>query len=135
MPHILQRILTGYAFYCMLFFMSESDPFAGWGAKREEQVERSVEAINNGEIRLDIPCEEARHEWFVMAREMYVANNPEPRFPIDLEVGIHMGGCETDDCQTLQTAYWELLKPSHPYAADLLAHTLNALEATIFPNK
>jgi hypothetical protein len=113
--------------------MSEQNPFTGWGAKREEQVERSLEAIESGEIRTEIPCAEARREWFVMARTMYVGNNPEPRFPIDLEVGMHMGGCETTECQQISAAYWELLRPSHPGASELLSDVIDTLEVSVMP--
>lgn len=116
-------------------FMSEQGPFDGWGAKREEQVERSFSAIESGEIRMEIPCEEARREWFVMARTMYVGNNPEPRFPIDLEVGIHLGRCEATGCQQVSTAYQEILKPSHPGASELLSDIIDTLEASVMPPK
>lgn len=113
--------------------MTESDPFDGWGAKRDEQMERGMDAINAGEVRMEIACEEARRQWFTMARDMYVANNPEPRFPIDLEIGIHLGKCDTEPCQRLRDAYQEILRPSHPGAAELLAEVIDTLEANIIP--
>lgn len=115
--------------------MSEQDPFVGWGAKREEQIERSLDAIEAGEIRTEIPCDEARQQWFIMARSMYVANDPEPRFPIDLEVGIHLGGCETAECQQLSSAYWEILRPSHPDASELLSDVIGTLEVSVMPSQ
>ena len=113
--------------------MSEKDLFDGWGAKREKQVEQSLNAIEAGEIRKEIPCDEARREWFVMARTMYVGNNPEPRFPIDLEVGTHLSGCEVTECQQISAAYWEILRPSHPGSSELLSDVIDTLEATVMP--
>jgi hypothetical protein len=113
--------------------MAKPSSFEGWGADREGQYAKILAALAANEIRLEIECDEARHEWFAMARSMYVENNPEPRFPIDVEVGIHLGRCATQECRLLATAYEELLRPSHPDAAELLADTINQLETTIFP--
>lgn len=113
--------------------MKEQDPFKGWGAKRDEQLAMSFGALAYSEFRKEIPCKEARQEWFIMAREMYVANNPEPRFPIDLEVGWHIRDCPTEECQQLVFAYKTVLRSSHPADAEQLRQTLDSLEMSILP--
>lgn len=115
--------------------MTESDPFRGWGANHDEQIERALDALDAGEVRMEIECAEARGAWFTMAREMYVANNPEPRIPIDFEVGIHLEACTTEECQKLRKAYWEIIRPSHPGADELLSDVIDRLEADIMPPK
>ena len=70
------------------------------------------DGIENGVIRTEISCEEARVEWLTTARRMYVENSSGPRFPIDAEVGIHTGACNTDECRKLVQTYWQVLRPN-----------------------
>lgn len=111
----------------------EQDPIRDWKEERDKQIRKNaVEALFDGAVRAEITCEEARREWFVMARCMYVENNPEPRFPVDMEVGLHLGGCSTRECVNLLVSYETILKPSHPNAKGLLGVTLDKLEKSIF---
>lgn len=101
----------------------------------EEQMARTVEAIQSGAFRDDISCEEARHEWFVMARTMYVDRTAGPRLPIDLEVGIHTAGCQIDECRLLAGAYYKYLKFTQPGASELLSDVIDQLEEAVMPKQ
>src|SRR3990167_7389308 len=87
--------------------MTKESPYEGWGEGHEEQLVELDEALEAGEVRKELSCEEARREWFVMARTMYVNNNPQPRIPLDFEIGVHLGGCLTPPCQALANALSE----------------------------
>lgn len=114
-------------------FMSDREHYEGWGDKHETQIARSLRAIKEGNIRTEISCDEARSEWFTMARTMYVDNNSEPRFPIDLEVGLHVGGCDTTECRQLANTYWDVLRPSQPGDSVFLSIVIDDLEANLTP--
>ncbi|HLB66091.1 MAG TPA: hypothetical protein VJJ78_00635 [Candidatus Saccharimonadales bacterium] len=115
--------------------MTKESPYEGWGEGHEEQLVELDEALEAGEVRKELSCEEARREWFVMARTMYVNNNPQPRIPLDFEIGVHLGGCLTPPCQALANAYSEILRPSHPDSAELLSATLDDLEKQVFADQ
>jgi hypothetical protein len=97
-------------------------------------IERANKALCEGQIRTEIPCDEARREWINMARIIYVENNPDQRWPIDFEIGIHIARCKTDVCQNLFQVYFGVLKPSKPEDSSRVAEIIDSLERSMFPN-
>jgi len=91
-------------------------------------------AVERGIIRSEISCEEIRREWFISARSTYVDNNPEPRFPIDAETSLHLGGCNAPICLKLSQVYWQVLRPSQPEDSGAIAEYLDRLETEISDN-
>lgn len=106
---------------------------SGWSSRRQKQeyLDQAAEALRHGEARENISCAEARSHWFVMARKNYVGNDPEPTFPQDMELGIHLARCPTFECEILGQAYKDILKPSQPEDSELLAKAVDQLESLI----
>lgn len=97
-------------------------------------LEEATRGIEAGTIRTSISCTEARAEWFTMAWNIYVYGGA-PRFPIDLEVGIHMGECTKPECNALIATYWTVLKPSRSSDSTRIAEILSRLESKITPQQ
>lgn len=104
---------------------------SSWDPDQERLLEELDREIAAGNVRAHIDCDEARTEWFAMARRMYVGNDPELRVPIDFEVGAHIASCPMPACQLLATAYWSILRPSQPEESERLTEAINHLEAKV----
>lgn len=95
-----------------------------------EVVEQGVE---EGAIRTDLSCWEHKERFFDMAQRMYVRN--EGAKLKDVEIGIHMGQCESPLCVRMQQAYFELLKPSQVEDSKRVADALVELEKELMQGK
>lgn len=119
-------------------FQPEEDSSVGTHLPQENITKRPLDilfaAIGKGEIREEIPCEEARREWFIMARQMYVEGTRGPRPVIDYEIGLHLGRCAEPACGLLAEAYKTMLKPSQQEDSTLLEWELYQLEHQVFPD-
>jgi hypothetical protein len=103
----------------------------GGDPEKLRQLQKAEELLESGEFRQEITCAEARNMWFSMARRMYVGGDHEPSVPGDMELGHHIAGCPTSECQTLNIAYFAMLKPSRPENANQLSEALDSLEKRV----
>jgi hypothetical protein len=108
----------------------ENEPKPGWGEGHEEQIARLNEEIEAGRVPT-YDCAEARAEWFTMARNQYVENNPEPRVAQDYAIGVHLGTCATEACRTLGIVYMTVLRTSSPETSVQLSSFLDQLESRV----